>query len=221
MQGVFFKAFFRVLFLFCLVGLGNQLILARAQVQVRSIEEKQELVAGKVFLQRYKNLEGVVSWYWFIDGQSVDREIFEEQFSQAVAQDALDELRKNATRAAERQEFELLARNALYKKLAGTLQEEIVSYLVRFVAIDLKPFFVFSSQTFVSRDEFEEACAWVKQDVAEHFENAAGERELDAIVRRFEQLFAKFEQFYQATIKRAIDECSDTRVLKELLSLVS
>ncbi|HAU30382.1 MAG: hypothetical protein UV79_C0009G0019 [candidate division TM6 bacterium GW2011_GWF2_43_17] len=194
---------------------------ARSLVQIRSIEERQETIADKVFLQRRKNLEGVVSRFWFVDGQPVDQAAFEEQLSLAAAQDAVNDLRQEEARFIERHEFARVSRKALYKKLAATIQEEILAYLTRVTIIDLSSFFEFSSCTFDSQMEFEAAYRWVRQDVNVELDASENDEALYDVMLRYEQLQKKIELFYQAAIKRAIDECSDTRVLKELLTLVS
>lgn len=193
----------------------------REHVQVRSIEERQEQINGRLFLRRKKNIDGVRTDHWFIDGQSVERTLFETQYADAAAQEALAELYAEEKAYEEEQQFLFDSRKALYKKMLVASQKESADNIRQCNAFDLRRFFVFSDETFSSEEAFDQVVVFVEASLEERISSIESLNELQELLVKFDDIAKKLQKFFKATVERAINESSDTRVLKNLLSLVS
>ena len=207
---------------FTLVSLFFQVQCGLREVEELSVYYKKEILNGKTFVYREDVANGVKKQTWTIDSDLVDQETFEE----TVLESEKQVRRKERRQQMNRREFLIQERAisvvALHKKLLRLLIEQVETVLKKFDDHRLGSFLIFD-QSF-SRDEFESIEADLIQSAKQVLYSAGDDSDvspLAAIIEKLDGLEGRLHDLFQTTVNSAIKRCDDTRMLKDLLVIVS
>ena len=197
---------------------------ALRDVEELSVYYKKEILDGKTFAYREDLANGVKKQVWSIDGKPVEFEEYEE-----VILDAEKEIRRRERRARDErrraaQDSRLQAVVELHKKLLRLLVEDVEAALAKFDDHRLMPFLVFDKDSLLSHKEFETIEGELLQEAKKvlYEEVQDGDKtSLAATIQKLDGLPERLQELFQKTVDNAIKRCDDTKMLKELLGVLS
>lgn len=190
-------------------------------VEELSVYYKKEVVDDLVFVYREDVANGVRKQVWSIDGKSVDYEQFEDALLEAEKSARRVERRKKMERRKKNQENLSIAATELYKKLLRLFIVEIEDMLQKFDDHRLVPFLTFN-QLF-SKQEFESIEKELLPEAKSilYSDDSKDIGALSEMVAKLESLPERLDDFFHITVNEAIKLCDDTRMLKDLLGVIS
>jgi len=229
--------------LFCFLALSNANLKAKeVLIQANSIVKQVKFCLEEkdfVFTSKYQNINGKVAEQWLINDESISKEAYDKKIAWAENEEARLVLAAEEQKRIEieQKEKELLARKKEEEEqFAKELRQEALKKLVKlelekveasFAKLDkyrLEPFFVFEENSFSSEESFQEAkvglVAQARGVVIKSSEELSQE-ELKETLTKLEVIPDKVERFFRQSVRFAINQCNDTKRLKELLSLIS
>jgi len=192
------------------------------EIEELSVYYKKEILNGKTFVYREDIANGVKKQVWTVDGASVDCELFEESILQAEKEVRRFERRQQMARREALQRERAVAVAQLHKKLLRLLIDRVQVALKKFDDHRLGPFLLFD-QSF-SRDEFESIESQLltrAKQILYGVEDQENVEPLLAMIEKLDGLDARLHDLFQTTVNGAIKRCDDTRMLKDLLAIVS
>lgn len=196
---------------------------APRRVDVVSIYCKKEVVNGKVFIHRDDLINSERKEVWSVDGKLVSQNDFQEAILDAEKAVRREERRAQEERRKKTQAFKDEMALVLYKKILRLNVDKIDAMLKKFDAHNLENFLAYKEDTF-SKELFES----LKSELLPEAKRLMYKRDDDfnlsdmhVIVAKVDNLDEKLEYLFQDTVRNAIKQCDDTKVLKDLLELVS
>lgn len=204
------------------------LFVMNAMVQARVIERSvsttllEERVNGQLFAYRCEVINGASHEYWAIDGRGVERLAYEE----AIMQAEMVERQKERQLAYEHQQhmhqLHASAQHQLYKKMLTVVIEQLERELKKFNDDRIISFLQFKPETVDSykemdylKEQLEQARQLMCQPLLEQT------TDLKKVATYLEPYTQKLEHLYYDSVNNAINSCDDTKMLKELLPLIS
>ncbi|MFH1462040.1 MAG: hypothetical protein ABIF12_03785 [bacterium] len=225
------------IFLFSFISIFSKEILVEGSSRVK--QTKFVIKSGQIiFTEKYQNINGKATEEWNINNTNVLKDEYFKQMA-FVHQEEL-EIQKEAFRKKEEEELEL-KRVALLKKQQE--QEEFsknlkIQTLKRLVSLELEAverefkkiedhqleeYLVFEHDSFYSSQDYQDAKDTLLNRARAILSKEFHELDLDElrqILAKLELLPQKINNLFRSSIKFAINSCSDTKKLKQLLSLI-
>lgn len=187
-------------------------------VSIYFVEEK---VNGIPFTHRSDCIDGVKKEVWTIQGRAVAQEEYEEEILQAELQERRKERALQESRRRSQEEFAIKVQYQASKKLVRLLVPEVEAALKKLTDIRLEPYIHYTSHSFGSRADLDQ----VKADIAHAYDLLDQETvelaDLQELYHTLELYPNRLQILYQDSVQNAIKKCDDTRLLKDLLELVS
>ncbi len=206
------------------------------QAQIRQdiwIHVTEQAVDGATFVHRVDLNNGVRSERWMINGSQVPEDAFEHELAEAQQRAWLAERVQQRAREREQEEvrrqesiFYFQAQRALARKQLVLVICDVESALERVRDERIARYHAFSPETIAEQEELDELRTQLLADARLLLNDDDDEEPTACEVFRetaeqLEPYIERLHGLYRATVKRAIDVCDDTRMLKELLTLVS
>jgi len=192
------------------------------EIEELEVHYKKEILSGKTFVKREDVANGVKKQAWTIDGASVDEDLFEQTRCEAVKEYWRQKRVQELARREALQQERAVAVAQLHKKLLRLLIERVEVALKKFDDHRLGPFLLFD-QSF-SRDEFDAIEAELLTRAKQILYGAEDQEDLGllaAMIEKLDGLDSRLHDLFQVTVNSAIKRCDDTRMLKDLLAIVS
>jgi len=201
---------------------------ALRRVEVLSVYCKKEIIDQTIFIHREDIVNSEHKEIWSIDGKQVSSDEYEEFILDAQKELIRRERRQQEENRKRAQEFKNEAILALNKKILRLSVKKIEDILKKFDNHNLQHFFYFDDN--FSSNSFDDLKNNIIPEAKKLMYSFGSSNNNDsdsswdiihAMVVKIDGLDNKLESFYQDTIKNAIEKCDDTKILKELLELVS
>ena len=190
----------------------------------------EERIGQELFTHRVDIIDGATRERWSVNGASVGHDEYEQRLESALLArirasraKELEHRRAYEQELEQQQQFLRSCRVATSKKRLRQLVAETESELVKVRDGRLQAYLQFDDSTYPSRQLFDQTVQAVgdaKQQLAV-CEPELTEPEFEKMAADLEGHPARMRGLFRSTVKHAIDTCDDTRVLKELLELVS
>ena len=211
------------LFLLCLFLVSFICIEAR-RVEVVSVYCKKEVINGKVFIHREDIVNSEKKGSWSIDGAAVTVDAYEEAILDAEKEERRAERRALEMQRERAQQFKHEALITLNKKILRLTVEKLDVAFEKFNRHDLVNFLDFRSHTIPSSEFFYELKDRVIPEAKKMLTVSNEESDwgqLNLMVTKLDAMPISIESLFYDTVRNAIKQCDDTRLLKELLEIVS
>lgn len=232
------KILFSFLFLFCLYKFGcTKEIVLDAFSQVK--QTKFVLKTGAaIFVEKYQNVNGKVTENFSVNDVAVLKDEFLKKFLSAQEEEkALQkEIEENKRREEEKKKEELelqkkreeeQARTSTQiqalKKLINIELDKVQNSFLNLDKYKIDEYFVFEQETFSNLQMLQDNRINLINQAKEltmRSEEHLKVEELKEVLKKLEALPDKVDRFIRNSVKFAINQCSDTKKLKELLALV-
>jgi len=208
-----------------LIGVGCAVMAAPArEIEELAVYYKKEVIGGTSFVYREDVANGVKKEAWTVDGKPVDFQEYEENLL-----DAEKEVRRQERRVAEEcrkrhQQARLSSTFQLQKKLLRLQIEQVEVVLKRFDDHRLTPFLLFDKEKTLSQEDFKHIDQTLLDQAKKLLYTADQEVDLPTLatmIEKFDVLPGRLQDLFHATVNNAIKRCDDTKVLKELLGVLS
>jgi hypothetical protein len=184
---------------------------------------KKERINDVVFVYRHEIANGVVTTLWTIDGRPVGYDEFVE--TQLNAEMALRRAQRLAEHQQKEQELATHTQCAMAgsKRLLTLTVAQVEEQLNKLRDYRLENYFVFGLQTVASREALD---ALINRTLPEAKKLAASDThatlaQYQQMVTALEGVPEKLSQLVYATANNAMQQCTDTRILKDLLTLIT
>lgn len=174
----------------------------------------EEKVNGTLFTHKRELSSGKQHDNYSIDGRAVDGESFEETLLNAHTEERRRERAQERDVQLQEYVFKHEAQVNLLQKLLKIIRTEIFQEIQKFEQYHLEPYCVFDLVTIANQQEYDMLKFNTNFDQLDI-------SELEALYKKLEPYPDKLRKFSRNAIQRAIAECTDTKLLKELLVLVS
>jgi len=206
-----------------LVSLGGHAIHAtmiKRSVMMHVLEEE---IGGVVFTHRIDTINGQQKELWVIDGQQVEEHEYFDQLSEQEALERKKQRLEESRRIREQQRFVFQEQWAVLKKIVRCHVQVIEKYLNKLSDSRLQPYLAFSAESFSGQDVFDD---FIKNEFLEAQNLVDGHNELSLeelqdVPSRLLPYQERIIKLYQDTLQIARERSDDTRLLKDLLHLVS
>jgi len=192
-------------------------------VEVVSVYCKKEVINEKVFIHRDDLVNSERKEIWSVDGQLVSQNEYEEVILDAEKEVRRQERKIQEERRKKDQAFKDEVMLVLQKKILRLTVENIDEQLKKFDSHNLENFLAYKEDT-ISQELFEN----LKEELLPEAKRLLYKKDEDynwadmnLMVAKVENLDEKLESLFQDTVRNAIKQCDDTKVLKDLLELVS
>ena len=156
---------------------------------------------------------------YLINNRAVDRETYQEAILDAEKEERRHERAREYHAKIQEQEFKQQAKIALLKKLLTQVHKTITEELTKLHAYHLEPYFAFDAQTIPNHENYQQLTQLLTQ--AQELPSTMAAQELEELYVQLEPYQEKIKKFSINTIQNAIKQCDDTKLLKELLVLIS
>lgn len=207
----------------CFVGCAITALPAR-EIEELAVYYKKEVIGGMSFVYREDIANGVKKEAWTVDGKPVESQDYEESLLDAEKEVRRQERRVADGRRKRHQEMRLSSSFQLQKKLLRLQIEQVEVVLKSFDDHRLTPFLSFDKEKTLSQKEFESLDQTVLDQAKKLLYTADKEVDLPALaamIEKFDMLPTRLQDLFHVTVNNAIKRCDDTKVLKELLGVLS
>lgn len=230
------RLFFLLLATFVCTNAREVLVQANSSVkQVKFVLKDEPMI----FTEKYQNLNGKITESFSIDEQWITKEEFNKKFAWAeseekrIQREEAEQKRLEALRQVEevqqkrKEEEELFVREARLEGMKKLVKLELQNVESSFSKLDkykLEDYFMFEENTFAHQDVLDESKIGLVAQARGVVIKNTDELETDELkdtLNKLEVLPDKIERFFRQSVKFAINQCNDTKRLKELLSLIS
>lgn len=192
-----------------------------------------------IFTEKYQNLNGKVTESFSINDQWITKEEFNKKFVWAESEEKRiereaeerkkqeEELKQKELLAQKKEEEEKFIQEAKTEGMKKLVKLELQNVETSFAKLDkykLDNYFMFEDNTFFNEDILNESkIGLVAQARGVTIKNTEelDHDELKETLSKLEVLPDKIERFFRQSVRFAINQCNDTKRLKELLSLIS
>ena len=196
--------------------------------KVVSVYYCEEEVEGKIFVHQVQIQNGNTKEVWIVNGSSVTEYEFNKEFSQARAQEILNERRESEEiRICKQKEIHTIRTNVQKQELRLKIKdaiEQVKQSISKLKDNNLQDYYKFSESTINSNDEFDKLCIDDICDAQEIVDKSIDEldiEEIQNISSCFIPYVYKTQKFFLDTVNNAINNCNDTKALKNYLNLLS
>ncbi len=191
-----------------------------------------------VFVEKSQNVNGKSTENYLINNFETSKDDYLKKFSAAqedefaIEQEARAKKKREEEvkqkefwdkKKKEEEDFITKSKVQVLKKLIGIELEKVQNSFVKLDRYNLENFFVFEGDTFGDKENLQQT----RVDLLDKAKLliASGEDklnidELKIILEKLEAVPEKVERFFRASVKFAINQCDDTKRLKELLALI-
>ena len=198
-------------------------ISARVLQKSLNISVIEEVIDNKTFIHRVDILNGKRDERWAIDGQSVQEDEYDEAILEAEKAERRQERKACKKEQRDHDEFVIAFQRAGCAKIIELYLVRIKDELYRLADRRLKQFLHFEEDTISSEKEFD----YIKnvliiraQELLDTIDEVELE-ELQGMMRRLEEYPKNLRALYYGTVKNAQAHSDDTKLLKDLLSIIS
>lgn len=208
-----------------LIGLfgATRLIGYTREVEELAVYYKKEVINGRVFVYREDVANGVKKEICTVDGAPVAFSEYEEAILEAEKEVRRHERQAELERRSALQKERLATSLQLHKKLLRLEIDRVEAALNRLDDHRIISFLVFDDATF-SKEDFEGLSDGLLKNAKGLLWRVDEEQDLaslNTMISSLDGLSDRLDELFQVTVNNAIKLCDDTRVLKELLSLLS
>lgn len=190
----------------------------------RALFYSEEKVNGQIFSHRIEILEGLQKDIYKINSELVeDRQVYEDAYLEAEKEERRRERQKEYEARLAHELFKHKAQIALMKKILALESDFLRKEVRQLEKHSMEGYFLFSPETIRNHDEYDMIC----NDLLPHIDSlvySGQDVPYQSFVDTLDQVERykdRMKSFVRDTINNAIDQCDDTRALKELLLLVS
>ncbi len=191
-----------------------------------------------VFTDKYQKLNGKVTKNWYINNVDVSESEYAKNLANAEKEEKEiakeEEIKKREAEAQrlkeimeqkkkEEEEFLKSTKMRGLKRLVQLQANNLKNSFERLEKYQLDEYFVWEDESFSDLEDFEQTKFGLLEKVKELDEKPKEyifESELNNMLLRLEAVPARIERFFRKSVRYAIDNCSDTKRLKELLALI-
>lgn len=177
-------------------------------------------VNGVVFERHVDVTDGVRRIVYRVGGVDVLADAFEVALARAEAEDQLRNVRLESENLGAREREAQLTRALVTKKLLQQLIDHCRNDLVLLEKFTLERYFVFSPDT-LTREAYEELVTKLIPEAVRLLAADAPVSEVTQLYRTLETYEKRVNAFVFSTIRHAIDQATDPKLLKDLLAVVS
>lgn len=198
--------------------------LLKHEVEIVSLFYKKEVINGHAFVHREDVVNGMSKKSLEIDGCPVDVQKYEDTILEAEKEVRRVERRQLEERRVRERAMRLESQINLSKKIVQVKIVEAEQWLTKLQDTRLKPFLVFDALTYASREEFDRVALELIPEAREVVMRTHQEISFDAIKSigdNLEDTPQRLCDLFYASVDAAIKSCNDTKLLKELLDIVS
>lgn len=212
------KRVFSAFVLFLIVSICN----SKQIEKFLSVTVLEEIVNGMRFAHRSDLIDGKIQEIWAINGQSVSYDDYLEALLDAEREERRKQRKLEDEKRRQEQEFKALSHANIVKKLIRIKISEVTQELTKINEPLLSAYLSFDESTIDSREALNDISYIIEKARKNCQENVeVGFSQLQNTLASLEELPEKLRKFYQSSVNYAIKTCDDTRLLKDLLSLIS
>lgn len=194
--------------------------LVQKTIKVSVIEE---VINNKTFTHRVDIINGKRDERWALDGRVVDRQEFQEEFLDAQKEELRQEYLKQEETQKKHDEFTMQFQRDSFAKIIEISLSKINDELARVSDKRLEPFLAFEKNTIASAQELDtlQNSTLVRAHEVLKQKYDIPLDELRTMMTTLEPFADRIRDFYYATVKNAQDRSDDTKLLKDLLAMIS
>jgi len=200
------------------------LIDAKSIKKVVTISVIEEQINGDTFVHRVDVIDGKKREQWAIDGKSVDHDTYIEHIIEAEKEELKRERLKQEEEDAKQRDFQIEMQHCLSKKMLSIVLKKIEKYLKKIDKYKLEQYIRYDSRSIPSEKEFDLVRHEYIPQVKNILNQSSNEVQLSQI-KEMNELLNEYPErlhiLFQDAIRNACDQSDDTKLLKELLELVS
>jgi hypothetical protein len=197
-------------------------------MQARSIKRSvmmhvlEEEVNGVVFTYRVDTLDGHHKETWVINGKPVSHEEYTNRILHEEALESQMSREEERRRLCEQQRFIMQEQRSLLKKIVHIECKGIEKYVEKLRDLRLQPYRIFGADSFATQEDFE---VFVNKSFpgvqALLVDNESPLFKLQEAFEWLKPYQGRLIILYKATLQAARERSDDTRLLKDLLHVVS
>ncbi len=203
------------------------LLLISSHIEAKSVRQKmvietEEKIQQTIFKHILESGTTVREVY-LINGAPVGKEEYRVLLEQAEQEERELQRKLEDDRQYAKAQFMSSSQLQIYKKLLSQSFLEIKQWLAKLDMPVVSNYYIFSPDTIASKGAFES----FKNDIflkaqilLEEYNEQQDAVHLQKLLEQYEQVPYRLEQFFQKSVQQAIKHCDDTKILKELLSLL-
>ncbi len=229
--------FFIILFFVVLSKIQAKEVLCEANSRLKQV--KFNIRSGEIFfIDKYQNINGNITEFWRINDVDVLKDVYyqkmlmaekeeeeikreeEERIKQAEEQARRERLTQ---KKKEEEEFLIETRLQALKRLVNLELEKVEKSFKNLDQYQLEQYFVFADDTFSTQQSLDDVKINLINQAREltiRSTSELTEEELKESLAKLENTPDKIEVFFRQSVKFAINQCNDTKRLKELLALI-
>ncbi len=230
-----FKFIFSILLLFNILNSKEILVEGFSSIK----QTKFELRSGpSVFTEKHQNINGDLVEEWNVNGSNIDKDSYfqemllaekeELEIKQKEEQRKLEEveIKRREEAAIKERDTQKKARDLrvqALKRLIVLHADSVESSFDKLERYNLQNYYVFSADTFSTSKDLEKAkFSFLNKAKSLSIKdlNELDEAYLKKTLNKLERLPQRVELFFEQSVKFAINNSTDTRKLKELLTLI-
>lgn len=234
-----FAGLFYIIILFFVVSSKIQAKEVLCEASSRLKQMKFNIRSGEIFfLEKYQNINGKITESWRINDEDVLKDVFYQEM--LVAEKEEEEIRREeegrikqeeeqarrerlAQKKREEKEFLIETRLQALKRLVNLELEKVEKSFKNLDQYQLDQYFVFADDTFSTQQSLDDVKINLINQARELTIRSTlelTEEELKESLAKLENTPDKIDRFFRQSVKFAINQCNDTRRLKELLALI-
>lgn len=201
---------------------------ARGVIETVSIHYTKEMADGKAFICKQEVVNGAITNHWLVDNNQVEQMVYEVELVKARVHDAQKEHEDIARKRLQTQSMQTAALRTGYRKMLIMQCERIDELLSRLDDVRIKPYIAFDTHTMgvstMTSKEFENMVSVVYKHAKELIaldDSQATLFECSQMVDHLDAVPDQLQKLFYASIDNAMLQCSDTKLLKELLELIT
>lgn len=200
------------------------------QTRVQYVRYVEEKVNNAIFAHRVDIIDGVAQDRWLVNGQKVGVDEYEEALLDAEKEERrterrrVEDLKRREEEAeAQHQAFVHDARKDIARKRLELVVKNVESELFKLKEPKLEPYLAFDRHAVASPDQFNQLQIDIIPEAKRLIAlgHDAQEEDLSMAADQLETFGPRLRDMFRLTVKQAINQCDDTRLLKELLEIVS
>jgi len=205
------------LLVFCMFFIALEGKIIQKTLSLFCIEEQ---VNGKIFGHQRELFNGIVKEVWTLDGKPIEQEFYLQELVKAEQEEFMKERLRQEHYLKEQQEFQDRCQKKIFDKLLKLTVKKVELELEKINDDRLKPFLLFQDDTVVSLAMLQQIIHEVSS-AQQLFNCLDNKNEIKTTLALLEGYPEKLQKFYGATVDNAIATCNDTKLLRDLLELVS
>lgn len=212
----------KMLYLTLMLLNGCPSIIQAKEVETVSIYYKKEVINGTVFVFREDTTNGNMKQTWHIDNHTVDYQEYLDGILQAEKEESKKERELALVRREKEHRFQQEAVAGLYKKLLRAAVLDVEQIITKINDERLTSFVLFAQDT-ISRQLFDQLTQHTMPKAQHLLKDSKSSFDVQECINLCEQLQAagpRLEELFQSTVRNAIASCDDTKMLKDLLTIV-